>query len=57
MIYLSHIKPDTAHVMNVISQFIYNSEKMHLQAGYKVLQYLKESQGKNIMIKKMTNYS
>jgi len=37
LIYLSHTKPDTAHAVGVISQFMYNPKENHLRAVYAII--------------------
>ena len=38
----------------MISQFMHNPKKVHLQAGNMMLQYLKGTQGKGILFKRRT---
>ena len=52
LIYLSHTKPDIAHVVSVISQFMHNPKEVHLHATYRVLHYFKGTLGKGIFFKK-----
>ncbi|XP_047172331.1 uncharacterized mitochondrial protein AtMg00810-like [Vigna umbellata] len=51
-IYLAHIRPDIAHSISVISQFMHEPKESHLQAAYKILHYLKGTHGKEILFKK-----
>jgi len=43
LIYLSHIKPDIAYAVSVVSQFIHYPRERHLQAVNRIIQYLKAS--------------
>ena len=55
LIYLTHTRPDIAHAVNVINQFMHDPREIHLQATYQVLHYLKVHAGKRILFKK-TSY-
>ena len=55
MVYLSHTRPDIAYAVNVVSQFMHNLKEVHLQAIYKILQYLKGSSGMGILFRKGTD--
>ena len=48
---LSHTRPNTTYVVNVISQFMHNSKEAHLQPANEVLQYLKRSPRNDILFK------
>ena len=52
LIYLSHTRPNIAYAMSVISQFMHSPKEAHLQAAYRVLQYLKGATGKGILFKR-----
>lgn len=52
LIYLSHTRPDIAHAVSVVSQHIHDPKEVHLQAVYRILQYLKAMPGKGILFKK-----
>ena len=52
LIYLSHTQPDIAYAVSMISQFMHCPKKAHLQVAYRVLQYLKGTLGKGILLKR-----
>ena len=54
LIYLAHTRPDIAYSVSVISQFTHDPRKIHLQAAYRVLHYLK-AHPRKILFKK-TSY-
>ena len=51
LIYLAHTRSDIAYSLSVISQFMHDPREPHLQAAYKVLNYLKDNLGKGILFK------
>ncbi|KAK2979360.1 hypothetical protein RJ640_018440 [Escallonia rubra] len=55
LIYLSHMRPDIAYAVSVVSQFMQNPKDVHLHAVYQILQYLKGSPGRGILFRKGTN--
>ena len=54
LIYLSHTRLDIAYIVGVVSQFMHNLKKIHLQVVHRILHYLKSSPGKGILFKKGT---
>ena len=52
LIYLSHTRPDIAYAVGVVSQFMHNPKGAHLQAVYRILQYLKSCPGRGLLFKK-----
>ena len=52
LIYLSHTRPDIAFAVSLVSQFMHNPYKEHLEATYRILRYLKNSPGKGLLFKK-----
>ena len=52
LIYVSHTQSDIAYAVSVISQFIDSPKEAQLQATYRVLQYLKGTLGKGILLKR-----
>jgi hypothetical protein len=55
LIYLSHTRPDIAYAVSVVSQFMHNPSKSHMEAVTRILQYLKSSPGKGLMFSKHDN--
>lgn len=51
---MSQVRPDIAYVVSVMSQFMHDSKEVHLQAIYRILQYLKGSLGMIIIFRKGT---
>lgn len=49
---LSHTKPDIAFSINMVSHHMHSPTKVHLEAIYRILRYLKGSQGKGLFFKK-----
>ena len=52
MIYLSHTKPDIAYVVSLVSQFMHNPSKDHMNVVIRILRYLKSSPERGLMFKK-----
>jgi hypothetical protein len=52
LLYLSHTRPDIAYAVSVVSQFMHNPKETHLRAVNRILQYLKGSPGKGVLLKK-----
>jgi hypothetical protein len=52
LIYLSHTRPDIAHAVNSVSQFMHNLSEVHMEATLRVLRYLKSSPGRGILFSK-----
>ncbi|CAH9102795.1 unnamed protein product [Cuscuta europaea] len=55
-IYLSHTRPGIAYAVSVLSQFMHDPRKPHLEAAYRVLHYLKGSPGQGIIFRTGDNY-
>jgi hypothetical protein len=49
LIYLSHTRPDITYVVNVVSQFIHDPRKPHMDDVERILRYLKSTPGKGIL--------
>jgi hypothetical protein len=52
LIYLSHIHPDIAYAMSMMSQFMYFPIEMHMEAVTRILRYLKGSPRRGIQFRK-----
>ena len=52
LIYLSHTRPDIAHAVSIVSQYMHKPKELHLQTVYRILHYLKGTLGKRILFKK-----
>ena len=50
LIYLSYTRPDIALAESVMSQFMHSPYEEHLEAGHKILRYLKEYSRKRIIL-------
>ena len=48
LIYLCHTRPDTSHAVTVVSRYMHDPRKQHLEAAYRILRYLKGSPGKGL---------
>jgi hypothetical protein len=52
LMYLSHTRPDLAHALSVISQYMHNPGEQHMSAVMRILSYLKGSPGKGVLFRK-----
>lgn len=50
LIYLFHTRPDIAHVVSVVSQFMHDPRKPHMDAIDRILKYLKNAPGKSVIM-------
>jgi hypothetical protein len=48
LIYLSHIWPDIAYVISVVSRFMHNLSEVHMSVVFRILQYLKSAPRKGL---------
>ena len=46
LIYLSHTHPDITYAVNVVSQFMHDTRKLHMDVVERILRYLKSTLGK-----------
>ena len=54
--YLTATRPDMIYVVSLISKYMENPTKLHLQAAKRVLRYLKGTIGIGIFYRKLGNY-
>lgn len=57
LIYLSHITPDIVYAVSVVSQFMYNPFKFHLEAVYCLIHYLKGTSSMGILFQNVKEIS
>ena len=50
LLYLTITRPDIGYVVNKLSQFVSKPRKSHLDAAYKVLQYIKGCPSQGILL-------
>ena len=55
LIYLSHTRPDIAYVVSVVSKFMHNPSKQHMDVVVRILRYLKSAPGKDLLFSKHGN--
>lgn len=54
--YLAHTRPDLAHSLSVVSQFMHSPSEEHMKVVIRILQYLKSSPSRGIMFTKGGNF-
>ena len=52
LIYLSHTRPDIAYAVSLVSHFMHNPSKDHMNVVIRILHYLKSSLGRGLMFSK-----
>ena len=55
LIYLSHTRPDITYAVNVVSQFMHDPRKLHMDVVERILKYLKSTPGKGILFSNYGN--
>ena len=55
LIYLSHTRLDIAFTLSLVSQFMHNSSKDHMEAVVCILRYMKSSPRKGLMFRKYSH--
>lgn len=53
LIYLLHTRPDIAYAISVVSRFMHNLGKQHMDAVIRILTYLKSTPGKIFCFRNM----
>ncbi|KAK7406483.1 hypothetical protein VNO78_08110 [Psophocarpus tetragonolobus] len=56
-IFISQQKPDIAFAVSLVSQFMHQPKKAHLQAALRIVQYLKGTPGRGILFKRNKSVS
>ncbi|XP_020270762.1 uncharacterized protein LOC109845935 [Asparagus officinalis] len=57
LIYLSHTRPDISFAMSVVSHYMHDPRKGHMDAVYQILRYLKSAPGKELILRKNKHMS
>ena len=52
LMYLAHTRPDLAHALSVVSQYMQNNGEQHMSVVMRILSYLKGNPGKGILFQK-----
>ncbi|XP_071728975.1 uncharacterized mitochondrial protein AtMg00810-like [Rutidosis leptorrhynchoides] len=52
LIYLAHTRPDIAHVVGVVSQFMHQPQVHHMEAVFRIIRYLKKTPGHGVVFRK-----
>lgn len=52
LIYLSHTRPDIAYAVKVVSQFMHQPQRHHLDAVLRIIKYLKGTPGLGVVFRK-----
>ena len=52
LIYLSHTRLDITYAVNVVSQFMHDPRKLHMDAVERILRHLKSTPGKRNFVLK-----
>lgn len=55
LIYLSHTRPDIAYAVSVVSQFMHQPQKQHMDAIMRILAYLKTTPSRGIVFRNNGN--
>ncbi|KAJ9550922.1 hypothetical protein OSB04_014967 [Centaurea solstitialis] len=57
LIYLSHTRPDISFAVSVVSRYMHDPRKSHMDAVYHILRYLKSAPGKGLLFKNNSHLS
>lgn len=52
LIYLSHTRPDISFAVSVVSRYMHDPRKGHMEVVYRILRYLKSAPGKGLIFRK-----
>ncbi|XP_071727443.1 secreted RxLR effector protein 161-like [Rutidosis leptorrhynchoides] len=52
LIYLAHTRPDIAHAVEVVSQFMHQTQVHHMEAVIRIIRYLKKTAGHGVVFKR-----
>jgi Reverse transcriptase (RNA-dependent DNA polymerase) len=52
LIYLCHTRPDISFAVSMVSRYMHDSRKGHMDAKYHILRYLKSAPGKGLIFRK-----
>ncbi|XP_071688768.1 secreted RxLR effector protein 161-like [Rutidosis leptorrhynchoides] len=52
LIYLAHTRPNIAHAVGVVSQFMHQPQQHHMDAVWRIIKYLKGTAGHGVLFKK-----
>ena len=56
LMYLAHTRPNLAHTLSVVSQYMQYPGEQHMSAVMRILCYLKGSSGKRILFRKNEHF-
>ena len=56
LMYLAHTRPDLAYALSVVSQYMHNPRKQHMNVVMRILRYLKNAPGKGILFTKNVDH-
>ncbi|XP_059635158.1 secreted RxLR effector protein 161-like [Cornus florida] len=56
LMYLAHTRLDLAYALSIVTQFIHDCGKKHMNAVMRILRYLKSGPGKGILFTKNAGY-
>ncbi|XP_071695381.1 uncharacterized mitochondrial protein AtMg00810-like [Rutidosis leptorrhynchoides] len=51
LIYLAHTRPDIAHAVGVVSQFMHQPQVHHMEAVFRIIRYLKKTTDHGVIFK------
>ena len=57
LIYLTHTRPDISFAVSVVSRYMHDPRKDHMDAVYQILRYLKGALGKGLIFRKHGHFN